>query len=120
MTPFRRSSRILTAALLTATLSTAACSRSGDNRPPEQGDQAVATVQDETIWASDVRREAVAQGLIGEGEPFDVTSVLFRRVLDEVVDQSLLAAFGQGRQQGLGQPDANREHNHWHQAALGR
>src|SRR5690606_12577207 len=31
-------------------------------------------------------------GLIGEGEPLDVSSDLFRRVLDEVVDQKLLAA----------------------------
>lgn len=97
MTPFRRSSRILTAALLTAALSTAACSRGGDNRPPEQGDQAVATVQDETIWASDVKREAVAQGLIGEDEALDTTSDLFRRVLDEVIDQKLLAGEAQRR-----------------------
>jgi peptidyl-prolyl cis-trans isomerase C len=97
LTPFRRSSRILTAALLTAALSTAACSRSGDNRPPEQGDQAVATVQDETIWASDVKREAVAQGLIGEDEALDTTSDLFRRVLDEVIDQKLLAGEAQRR-----------------------
>jgi peptidyl-prolyl cis-trans isomerase C len=39
-----------------------------------------------------VKREAVAQALIGEGEPLDVSSDLFRRVLDEVVDQKLLAA----------------------------
>lgn len=97
MTPFRRSSRILTAALLTAALLTAACSRGGDNRPPEQGDQVVATVQDETIWASDVKREAVAQGLIGEDEALDTTSDLFRRVLDEVIDQKLLAGEAQRR-----------------------
>lgn len=48
-------------------------------------------MQDQTIWASDVKREAVAQGLVGEGEPLDVTSDLFRRVLDEVIDQKLLA-----------------------------
>lgn len=97
MTPFRRSSHLLTAAVLTAALSTAACSRGGDNRPPEQGDQAVATVQDETIWASDVKREAVAQGLIGEDEALDTTSDLFRRVLDEVIDQKLLAGEAQRR-----------------------
>ena len=51
----------------------------------------MAKVQSETIWASDVKREAVAQGLIGEGEPLDVTSDLFRRVMDEVIDQKLLA-----------------------------
>ncbi|ATQ41623.1 peptidylprolyl isomerase [Caulobacter mirabilis] len=71
----------------------AACDRNkGSERPPEAGDTAVARVDGRAIWASDVKREAVAQGLIGEGEPLDVSSDLFRRVLDEVVDQRLLAA----------------------------
>ena len=84
--------RLLTALTLSTLIAVAACSRGGgDDRPPEPGDRAVATVQDQTIWASDVKREAVAQGLIGEGEPLDVTSDLFRRVLDEVIDQKLLA-----------------------------
>ena len=101
MIPFRRPSTwrktAVLAALLAAGLTTAACSRDGGDRPPEPGDQAVATVQDRTIWASDVRREAVAQGLIGEGEPLDATSDLFRRVLDEVIDQKLLAGEAQRR-----------------------
>lgn len=80
----------LVAALALLTL--AACGGGGGNdRPPEPGDRAVARVAGETIWASDVKREAVAQGLIGDGEPLDVTSGLFRRVLDEVIDQKLLA-----------------------------
>jgi len=78
--------------LFAAVLAVAACGRGNDaDRPPEPGDRAVATVQGQTIWASDVKREAVAQGLVGEGEPLDVTSDLFRRVLDEVIDQKLLA-----------------------------
>ncbi|QYC12322.1 peptidylprolyl isomerase [Brevundimonas nasdae] len=78
--------------LVAATLAVSACSRGGGtDHAPEPGDRAVAKVQSETIWASDVKREAVAQGLIGEGEPLDVTSDLFRRVLDEVIDQKLLA-----------------------------
>ena len=78
--------------LMAAVLTVTACSRGdGDDRPPQPGDSAVARVQDQTIWASDVKREAVAQGLVGEGEPLDVTSDLFRRVLDEVIDQKLLA-----------------------------
>ena len=101
MIPFRRPSHLTTTALFAAalmtTLATGACSRGADDRPPEQGDQAVATVQDRTIWASDVKREAVAQGLIGEGEPLDATSDLFRRVLDEVIDQKLLAGEAQRR-----------------------
>lgn len=101
MNPFRRPSHPrktpVLAVLLAAGLTTAACSRGGGDRPPEPGDRAVATVQDRTIWASDVKREAVAQGLIGEGEPLDITSDLFRRVLDEVIDQKLLAGEAQRR-----------------------
>jgi peptidyl-prolyl cis-trans isomerase C len=66
--------------------------RGGAEKPPEPGDQAVSRVDGKTVWASDVKREAVAQGLISEGEPLDVSSDLFRRVMDEVVDQKLLAA----------------------------
>lgn len=70
-----------------------ACGRGdGGDQPPERGDVAVARVDGKTVWTSDVKREAVAQGLIGEGEPLDPSSDLFRRVLDEVVDQKLLAA----------------------------
>ena len=87
-----RPSRVLFPLLMAFALTVAACGRGGDSdRPPEPGDRAVAKVQDETIWASDVKREAVAQGLVGEGEPLDVSSDLFRRVLDEVIDQKLLA-----------------------------
>ena len=94
-TPFAPAlaTRVLIAACLALSLGVAACGKGpGSDRPPEPGDRAVARVQDQTIWASDVKREAVAQGLVGEGEPLDVTSDLFRRVLDEVIDQKLLAA----------------------------
>jgi peptidyl-prolyl cis-trans isomerase C len=88
----------LAPALIAVFLTVAACGRGGGaDRPPEPGDRAVARVQDRTIWASDVKREAVAQGLVGEGEPLDVTSDLFRRLLDEVVDQKLLAAEAERR-----------------------
>ncbi len=81
------------AVMMAMSLLLAACGeRGGAERPPEAGDVAVAKVDGETVWVSDVKREAVAQGLIGEGEPLDVSSDLFRRVLDEVVDQKLLAA----------------------------
>ncbi len=60
-------------------------------RPPEPGDTAVARVNGMTVWSSDVRNEAVAQGQIGAGEPLDVTSDLFTRTLQEVIDQKLLA-----------------------------
>jgi len=88
-----RRSAILAGLMIAAALCLAACGRDGGaDGPPERGDQAVAKVDGKTVWASDVKREAVAQALIGEGEPLDVSSDLFRRVLDEVVDQKLLAA----------------------------
>lgn len=83
----------LAALLVVVGLTLAACGdRGGDDRPPQPGDEAVARVDGKAVWASDVKREAVAQGLIGEGEPLDISSDLFRRVLDEVIDQKLLAA----------------------------
>jgi len=74
-------------------LGAAACGKTGGgDNPPERGDQAVAKVDGTTVWASDVKREAVAQGLIGEGEPLDPSSAVFRQMMDEVVDQKLLAS----------------------------
>ncbi len=74
-------------------LGLAACDRGGGgDGPPERGDRAVAKVDGKTVWVSDVKREAVAQGLIGEGEPLDPSSDLFRQMMDEVIDQKLLAA----------------------------
>ena len=61
-------------------------------QPPEPGDTSVARVDGAPIWTSDVKREAVTQGLIGQGEPLDTGSTLFRQVLEQVVDQKLLAA----------------------------
>ena len=69
-----------------------ACAPVGDSGKPLAGDMAVAKVDGKPLWKSEVAREAVAQGLIGEGETLDVKSELFQRVLDEVVDQKLLAA----------------------------
>src|SRR3569623_478873 len=61
-------------------------------RPPEPGDSAVATVDGQKVWASDVKREAVTQGLIGEGEPLETSSDTFHRVLDQVIGQKVLAS----------------------------
>jgi peptidyl-prolyl cis-trans isomerase C len=83
---------VMLAVTLSGALSLAGCGRGGGaEHAPERGDRAVAKVDGKTVWSSDVKREAVAQGLIGEGEPLDVSSDLFRRVLDQVVDQRLLA-----------------------------
>jgi len=65
---------------------------SSSQQAPEPGDQAVARVDGETVWASDVKREAVAEGKIGPGDPLDASSDLFRKMLDEVIDTKVLAA----------------------------
>lgn len=66
--------------------------RERSESPPEAGDVVVARVDGVPVWTSDVKREAVAQGLIGEGEPLDPASEAFRRTTDEVIDRRLLAA----------------------------
>ncbi|MEO8926511.1 MAG: peptidylprolyl isomerase [Caulobacteraceae bacterium] len=74
-------------------LALAACTRKAAiEHPPQPGDKAVARLNGAAVWTSDVKREAVAQGLIGPGEPLDAASQSFHQVLDEVVDQKLLAA----------------------------
>jgi peptidyl-prolyl cis-trans isomerase C len=89
-TTFRLAS-LITA--VTCVLVLAACGQNKvAEKPPEPGDTAVARVNGQVIWASDVKREAVAQGLISEGEPLDISSEVFRQRLDEVIDQKLLAA----------------------------
>ena len=76
----------------------AGCNRTQvSDRPPEPGDVAVARVDGMTVWSSDVRSEAVAQGQIGPGEPLDMTSDLFARTLQEVIDQELLARAAQAK-----------------------
>ena len=71
----------------------AGCGRkSAQVQAPEPGDRAVASVNGETVWASDVKREAVSEGLAAEGAPLEISSEPFHRALDEVVDQKLLAA----------------------------
>jgi len=71
----------------------AACSQQlAAQHPPQPGDKAAATVNGQAVWASDVKREAVAEGLIAPGDPLDVSSDLFRQVLDEVIDTKVLAA----------------------------
>jgi peptidyl-prolyl cis-trans isomerase C len=102
-----------------ALLALAACSQAPLlGGKPEAGDKVVAKVGPEPIWASDVRREAVAQGAITEGEPLDVSSELFHRTLDELVDQKLLA--GEASRQGLDrQPSVKRRLQAAHDKLLG-
>lgn len=71
----------------------AACGdRGGEEQPPMPGDKAVARVNGKTIWTSDVRDQAVRDGMIGEGEPLDPSTDVFAQELQAVIDRKLLAA----------------------------
>lgn len=81
----------LAACLLSAAALAGCGVRDSAETPPEPGAVAVARVAGGTVWNSDVAREAVAQGVIGEGEPLDAGSEQFGPLLEQVVDQRLLA-----------------------------
>jgi peptidyl-prolyl cis-trans isomerase C len=55
------------------------------------GDEAIARVNGTTIYASDIAREAAAQKLIRVGDPLPKGSKVYKQVLDDLVDQRLLA-----------------------------
>src|SRR4051812_6270618 len=80
-------------AALALAVALAACQRQQAAAPGARAsDPAVATVGAQSILASDVRRAAVAQGLIGRDDPLPASSEPFRQMVDEVVDEKLLAA----------------------------
>ena len=119
-TPRAMTLRPSIAALAALFLVLAACSQAPiiGSPKPEAGDKVVAKVGSDPIWASDVRREAVAQGAITEGEPLDTSSDLFHRTLDELVDQKLLA--NEAARQGLDrQPVVRRRLQAAHDKLLG-
>lgn len=86
-------------AALAAALALSGCARAGDERPPQGGDQAVARVDGQTVWASDVRQEAEAQGLVAKHALLAVNSEVFRNTLEQVIDRKLLAS--EARKRGL-------------------
>lgn len=56
-----------------------------------QNDTIIARVDGTSIYASDVRRAAAAQGLIGPEETVGFNSPVFRLTAEELIDQRLLA-----------------------------
>jgi peptidyl-prolyl cis-trans isomerase C len=84
--------KLLAGAALAAAVAVSGCTRAGSDRPPMPRDQAVAKVDGHAVWASDVRSEAEAQGLIAKGAGLDPGSQVFRSTLDQLVDRKLLAA----------------------------
>jgi peptidyl-prolyl cis-trans isomerase C len=92
-------------AALAAVLALSGCARADD--------AAVARVDGRTVWASDVRQEAEAQGLAPRNAPLASNSPVFHEALEQVIDRKLLAA--EARKRGLdhdvatGQTDAANE-----------
>ena len=97
----------LAAAVAVAMMTAAACTRTAvAPRRVASTDTAVARVDGAPVWASDVQREAMAQGLADRSKPLVVTSTVFRQVLDELVDEKLLAA--EAVRRGLDRDPATR------------
>ena len=85
-------------------LALTACTKAvAPGEPAKVGDQAVARINGSQIWASDIRREAFAQGLIGRADTLDTGSPKFHQILDQVIDQKLLA--GEAVRLGLDKSD---------------
>lgn len=90
---------ILRLAILCTVLGVAACQDRllvEDNTPfgdgvVRLGDTEVAEVDGTKLYLSDVERSAAAQGLIEAGSPLTPSNPVFQRVLDELIDQRLLA-----------------------------
>ena len=70
------------------------------------GDTEVAEVDGTKIYLSDVERTAASQGLIPEGSPLTPGQPVFQKILDELIDQRLLAL--DALRQSLDQDDETR------------
>ena len=70
------------------------------------GDTEVAEIDGTKIYLSDVERTATAQGLIEAGSPLTPGQPIFQKVLDELIDQRLLAL--DALRQSLDQEDETR------------
>jgi len=70
------------------------------------GDTEVAEIDGTKIYLSDVERTAASQGLIEEGSPLTPGQPIFQKVLDELIDQRLLAL--DALRQSLDQEDETR------------
>jgi len=70
------------------------------------GDTEVAEIDGTKLYLSDVERTAAAQGLIEEGSPLTPGQPIFQKVLDELIDQRLLAL--DALRQSMDQDDETR------------
>lgn len=93
-------------ALLIPALALGSCGEQGARRGGDPfgpavvrlGDAVAATVDGTTIYVSDVRREAAAQGLVDAAEPLDPASPRFAQALDDLIHRRILALEAKRRQ----------------------
>lgn len=80
-------------ALIAAATGLSACNQPAEDRAPEVriGPATAAVVNNEPIFLIDVELEALNQGLIGRGENFTPEHPEFARILDQLIDQRLMA-----------------------------
>ncbi len=82
---------------LAALMFAAGCGQGGDPSDPfgpaiaRIGDAVVAEVNGTPIYDSDVKREAIAQGLVEAADPLDPDGQLFAEVLDELIQRRIFA-----------------------------
>ncbi|KCZ92433.1 peptidylprolyl isomerase [Hyphomonas johnsonii] len=75
-----------------ALLLLAACAKGGEEEVPVVVDgAAAATVNGQKIYVSDVELEAVARGLISAGETFGPKDASYKLILNQLIDQKLMA-----------------------------
>ncbi len=106
--------KFLTVIAIVGALTLAACQDRlvmSDNSPFGEGvirlgDTEVAEIDGTKIYLSDVERTAASQGLIEEGSPLTPGQPIFQKVLDELIDQRLLAL--DALRQSLDQEDETR------------
>ena len=87
-----RPQKTLLAAATAALLWLGACGESDDPRGVVRIDPATAAVVNgDPVFISDVELEALAQGIIQRGDAFGPDHPDFGRILDQLIDQRLLA-----------------------------
>jgi peptidyl-prolyl cis-trans isomerase C len=84
-------------------------SGAGDTRQVQApAGRIAATVNGEPVYAEDVETEAAANGYVSPGTPYDPANPEFRRVLDQLIDQKLMAQEAKGRGLDATQAGARR------------
>ncbi|MEM9670293.1 MAG: peptidylprolyl isomerase [Pseudomonadota bacterium] len=105
----RQTGNILQAIVIASFLATGCAERAATDESASVRVEAVraAVVNGEPIYLSDLELEAAAQGLIAPGDPFTPESEAYQTVLDQLVEQRLLAQ--EALRRGLHE-DPNAQH----------